>query len=116
MLNEIVVDDGRDQLLNAAEDSSTQLLLGQFTEKTLDHVEPRGARRSELNRKPWVLGHSGLDFWMLVGRIVIRNQMNVLLLGSFPIDKLQELDPLLVAMLRHAGADHCPIQRVQCSK
>jgi hypothetical protein len=33
---------------------------------------------------------------MLVGGIVVRNQMNGLVLGSLPIDESQELDPLLV--------------------
>src|SRR4029079_13513814 len=54
-----------------------------------------------------------LHLWMLVSRIVIRDQMNLLALRGLSVDEPQELDPLLVAMARHAGPDHLPIQRIE---
>jgi hypothetical protein len=35
---------------------------------------------------------------MLMGGVIVRNQMNGLVLGSLPIDESQESDPLLVTM------------------
>ena len=43
--------DGFDQLGQTAKDSSTQALGGQVTKEALHHVEPRGARGSEVLQK-----------------------------------------------------------------
>lgn len=50
---------------------------------------------------------------MLVRRIVVCDQVNLLVLGSLPVNEPQKLDPLLMTMLRHAGPDHCPIQSIE---
>lgn len=69
--------DGFDQLGEAAKDSATQPPGGQVTKEALDHVEPRGARRGEVQMKAWMLGKPRLDLGMLVRGIVIQDQMQV---------------------------------------
>ena len=74
-----VVSDGCDQFLHVAEDAAADPLLGQITEEPFDHVEPGTARGCEMHVKARVLGQPPLHFVMLVGRVVVGNQMELLL-------------------------------------
>jgi hypothetical protein len=51
---------------------------------------------------------------MLVGRIVIRHQVQLSLRIGRGIDVLQKLDPLLVSMPRHTGVNHNAFRHVEC--
>src|SRR5689334_20136519 len=108
--------DRRNQILDATEDSPTQPVFCQVTEESLHHVEPGGAGWSEMNREPRMALQPSLHLWMLVSRIVIRDQMNLLALRGLAVNQSQELDPLLVAMAGHAGPNHLPIQRIEGGK
>src|SRR5215210_2040923 len=55
-----------------------------------------------------------LDLGMLVGRIVIRDQVNLLALRGLSVNEPQELDPLLMTVSWHAGSDHRPVQSIEC--
>src|SRR3954470_1079709 len=56
----------------------------------------------------------GLDLGMLVGRIVIRDQMNLLALRGLSVNETQEFDPLLMTVSWHTGPNHRPVQRIEC--
>src|SRR5215204_634355 len=66
-----------------------------------------------MNLEPRMTLEPLLHLGMLVGRVVVCDQMNLLALGCLPVNNPQKLDPLLMTMLRHAGPDHRPIQRIE---
>ena len=51
-------------------------------------------------------GKPGLDAWMLVGRIIIGDAVNIQLLRRCPIDSLQEFEELLMTVPRQTLADN----------
>src|SRR5205809_590938 len=54
-----------------------------------------------------------LDLGVLVSRVVIRNQMDVLVLRSLAVDEAEKFEPLLMAVLRHTGPNHRSIPRIE---
>src|SRR5260370_3785634 len=53
------------------------------------------------------------DHRVLVGAVVVSDQVNLLVRRGLPIDLLEELQPLLVAVSRHAATDNLTVQRTQ---
>src|SRR5215213_2516116 len=66
-----------------------------------------------MNLEPPMALEPLLHLGMLVSRVVVCDQVNLLVLGSLPVNEPQKLDPLLMTMLRHAGPNHRPIQRIE---
>src|SRR3954466_6205193 len=69
-----------------------------------------------MNPEPRMAIQPSLNLRMLVSRIVIRNQMDLRALRGLSVNELQELYPLLMAVPRHTGPDHLPVQRIECSE
>ena len=63
--------------------------------------------------KAWVPCEPGADLGMLVGGVVIDNQVQVQVRWGFAIDLVEEADKLLMPVSTHALADHSPIQHVE---
>ena len=63
-----------------------------------------------------MLRKPGLDLFGLMGRIVVRDQMQVEVLGDGPVDFLQEAHELLCPMARQALANDLSGFHVQSSK
>jgi len=55
-----------------------------------------------------VLGKPSLDRWMLVGGVVVDDQMQVKMLGRFTVDLLEKLQPFLMPVLALDATDHGP--------
>src|SRR5260370_31974350 len=53
------------------------------------------------------------DHRVLVGAVVVSDQVNLLVRRGLPIDSLEDLQPLLVEVSRHAAADNLTVQRTQ---
>jgi len=58
--------------------SPAELLVGQLCEPALDEVQPRRAGRGEVQMEPWVREQPALNRLCLVGRVVVEDQVNVL--------------------------------------
>jgi len=102
-----------DQFRNACECPPTNPFPGQLGEPAFDHVQPGRTRRRKMEMKTRMLGQP--LFYDRVGMrpIVVQDQVKMAAPGSRPIDRLQELQELLMAMARIAGADNRSIQHVQ---
>ena len=55
----------------------------------------------------------GVDLGVLVGAVVIDDQVQVELVGELAVERAQELQELLVAVARQALADDAAVERVQ---
>lgn len=97
MLSQLLLD-GRVQVQDTLEDSPPQLVLGQVAEEALHHVKPEGAGGSEVDVEPRMASQALLDLGVLVSRIVVRNQVDLLVLRGLPVQESEKLNPLLVAM------------------
>ena len=73
-----VVTDGRDQVLDVAEDSAAKAVLREVTEEPLHHVEPRTAGRREVDVEAGMAGEPLLHLGMFVGCVVICDKVNLL--------------------------------------
>src|SRR5216683_2342864 len=77
---------GSDESRHAAEGSATDPFARDLGEEALDEVQPRGPGRGEVEVKPRMLGDPRLHGRMLVGAVVVQDQMDVPPAGGLPID------------------------------
>ena len=76
MFGEVFVD--RDlQVREAFEDAAPDALAGDLGEEALDHVQPGRRGRGEMEMEAWMPLQPGDDLGMLVGAIVVHDQMEV---------------------------------------
>src|ERR1035437_7667471 len=70
-----VLDNGRDQSVDADEGASSQPLLGEVCEDTLDQVQPGGAGGHEVQLKAWVRVQPGANVGVRVRRRTVEHEM-----------------------------------------
>src|SRR5271166_2753711 len=102
---EIFADSGF-EFRDTREHAATDAITSDQAEEAFDLVEPgrRGGR--EMHVETGMLGQPSLDRRVFMGRVVIRDQMQVEAFGCAAVDEPQELKPFLVTMALHAFADH----------
>src|SRR5690554_957101 len=81
----------RFQFADAGENALVKGASLQLAKPTLNRVQPGHTRGREVQLEPRVLGQPGFDFWRLVSRAVIQDQVQVQTLRSFPVDLSQEV-------------------------
>ena len=96
--------------------SSSDLLVGELGEESLDLVNPGGVGRCVVNVKPRVFGEPTADGRRLVGAVVVHDQMNVEICGSVGVDGVEKLTELYGAMAHVRLADDLPGLDVQRSE
>jgi len=79
-----------DQFLHAMERAATQALLGQVAKPTFDQVEPGTGRGREVQVQARMNAQPVLDIRMLMGGVVIHDQVQVQAAGCLLVDALQE--------------------------
>lgn len=104
------------ELSDAAVTSSSDLLVGELGEESLDLVDPRGVGRCEVNVEPRVFDEPVTDGLGLVGAVVVENQVNVELRWSVGVDGVEELAEFNGAMPFVGLADDLPGLDVQRSE
>ena len=87
-----VVVDGDGEFGDTFEDTATNTVGGDFSEPTLNKIEPRRRGRNKVELKARMPGKPGLDRWMLVRRIIIGDAVNVQLLRRCPVNSFRTLD------------------------
>ena len=78
---------------------------GQDREEILDSVEPRSGSRSEVEHPTWVVGQPFQNLRMLVRGVVVDHGVDHLSDRNGALDGVEELDELLMAVVRHAAPD-----------
>src|SRR5438093_1901515 len=96
----------RDQGRDAAERAAPDPFARDLGKETLDEVQPRGPRRSEVEVEPRMLEHPGFHGRMRVRTVVVQDQMDVSSTGRLPIDLVQEGKELRVRVAGLARFDH----------
>src|SRR5437667_1484652 len=87
--------------------------LETLCEEALDSVEPGSGCRGEVEDKPPMFFEPLHDVGMLVGGIVVDDDMDRLFLGHSGLDDVEKPDELLMAMALHALADHLALKNVE---
>ena len=85
----------------------------EVAKKALHHVQPGGARGREVDVEARVPGQPPLDLRVVVGGVVVADEMHLEVCRYLPVDEGEERDPLLVPVARHACADDVAGQRAQ---
>ena len=111
-----VIKDRRNQLLDAAEDSAAQAVFRQVAEESFDHIQPRATGGREVHVEARVAAEPALDLLVLVGRVVIHDHMDLLVLRNHVIDGAQKLQPFLMAVPVIAHGDHFAFQGIERSE
>src|ERR1700682_703179 len=93
-----VIADGGNELFEVLENAAPDLVCSEVTEKALDHVQPRRRSRREAHMASFVLVAPALDARMFVGRVIVADQIELLVCGDGLVNHAQEPEPLLVSM------------------
>ena len=104
------------EVVDAVENTTPDTFFGDVPEEPLDEVDPRGRGRCEVQVEPWMPGQPVLYFGMLVRRIVVHDQMQCQGFVGPPVNRLQELGELVVAVPGLALANHRSGLHVECRK
>ncbi len=115
MIGEILLNGG-DQVRHAAKDATANALVGDLAEPAFDQVQPRTRSRDEMQMKSWMASDPGFDARVLVGSVVIHDQVQVQPRGCFAVDLFEEANELLMPVTWHAVADNLPIEHAQSGK
>src|SRR5258707_8642604 len=111
-----VAANGGDEGGNTAERATAQALAGELGEEALDEIQPGGASRGEVKMKSRVLREPRLHRGMLVGAVVVENEMEVVTARGLPIDRVQERDEFGVGVARLTPLDDMPFEDIQGRK
>jgi hypothetical protein len=114
VLLEVVLDGGNESR-HVLEGTASDPLVGDFSEPSLDKIQPRAGGRREVQVEARMSLQPRLHARMLVGTVVVDDEVKLKLRG-FSVDLSQEPDELLVAMLRHAVPDDLAIQHAESSE
>ena len=85
---EVVFDCGL-QLDDGAEHAATDALSGNLGEKALYQVEPAGRGRRKMHVETRMPGQPRLDLGMLVGGVVVGDQMDIEIRCDLPVDPVE---------------------------
>ncbi len=104
------------QLTYTFERTTTNLLVGDVAKPPLNKIQPRTARRDEVHVEPRMPLQPCFDPGMFVRVVVIHDQVQVHGRRRLFVHKLEKLDPLLMAMTRHARSNQLTLRQFQRCK
>ena len=102
-----------DQVGGGIERATTDSALGDEGEETFDLVEPGGIGGCEVNVPTRTAGEPSSDLWMLVGGVVVDDEMDVELGRHIGLDVTQEGEELLVTMAGFVLSDDRAVEHVE---
>jgi len=111
-----VLVDGLNQFRHTAKHSAAEALGGEFPEEAFHQIEPRATRRREMHMKAGVPYEPLLHRGVLMGGIVIDDEMERFVRGRLSINEPQEFQPFRMAMARETGGDDGAFGHIQRGK
>ena len=111
-----VFHDGGLEVVHAMEDPAANTFFGDVSEEPFDEIHPGGGGGGEVHMEPWVLFEPCSHVGMLVGGVVVDDQVHVQFRVGFTFQRLEELQELVMAVFRHALADHVAGFHIQGGK
>ena len=90
--------------------------LGELGEEALDGVEPGCRCRREVEDPAGMTGEPLADLFMLVGAVVVEDDMDHLAGGDVAFDHVQEAQEFLMPMALHVAADDGAVEHVEGGK
>src|SRR4029453_3272774 len=112
VLGEIAVDRGL-QAHDRAEYPAPKPSSGERREEGFDRVQPRARGRREVEGPARVRGEPSAHLGMLMRGVIVEDHVDHLAGRHLALDRVQEADELLVAVARHAAADHPAVEDVE---
>src|ERR1700704_1988347 len=104
------------QISDRLKDAASNLLVRQIAKPTLNHVEPGAGSWHKVHMESRMAFEPRFDLGMLVGRVIVHDQMQVQRGRGLAINQFQKLDPLLMAVTIHAGPNDAPFGHLQSSE
>src|SRR6516225_7916315 len=83
------------QFHHAVEHAAPDTLVGKVAEEPFHLIAPRGTRRREVQMKARMPGQPAPHRGSLVRRVVVQDQMDILVRRRLLMDQLEEADPIL---------------------
>ncbi len=103
-LNELV--NSFHELFDTGEGAPPDGFVGNDAKPNLDLVEPGGIGGDEVEVETRIAGHPKANFLVLVGGVVVDDEMDLKISGDVGIDVTQKLQKLLVAVAFFALGHH----------
>ncbi len=104
-----------DEVGGGIERSPSDCALGDECEEGFDLVKPGSVGWCEVNVPTRTAGEPGPDLGMLVGGVVVDDEMDVELRRHISFDVTQEGEELLVTMAGFALSDDCAVEHVEAA-
>src|SRR3972149_11707600 len=102
-----------DESRHAAEGSATDPFACDLGKEALDEVQPRGPGGGGVEVKSWMLDHPRRHGRMLVGAVIVQDEMDVSPAGGWPLDLVQEGEKFGVRVAGLARLDHMPLEDIE---
>jgi len=115
MIFEVIMD-RLDQIGDAFENTATDPFVSNLPEPALDQIQPGTGCGNKMQIEPWMPFEPGFDSRMLVGAVIVDDEMEIITGGSVGIDFTQESDKLLMPVAWHTIADYLSVEHTQGSE
>ena len=105
--------DGGLEIDERMEDAPVEPPFGEFGEEALDSIGPRTRCGREVEGEAAMTVKPGPNLGMLMGSVVVEDDVDSLVRRNLCIDHVQEADELLVPMALHVAPDDRPVEHIQ---
>ena len=95
------------------EDAPVEPPFGEFGEEALDSIGPRTRCGREVEGEAAMTIKPGPNLGVLMGSVVIEDDMDRLVCRNLGINNVQKADELLMPVALHVASDDCPIENIQ---
>src|SRR4030042_2300317 len=96
--------------MHIVEGAAPDTLVGKFPKPTFHQVQPGTGSGGKVQLKPGVPLEPGFHPGMLMGAVIVHDQMEVEPCRRLSINLFQETDKLLMSMTGKTARDHLPVQ------
>src|SRR5262249_52595834 len=105
--------DGGLELDEGAEDTALEAAPRELGEEAFDGVEPGAGSWGEVEDEAGMAAEPGLDLRMVVGGVVVDDDVDDLARRHLCLDGVEEADELLMAVALHTAADDLALEHVE---